>query len=145
MIRRKNAFIGVIVVLLCLTGCSSLPPKYMSESFDIQQIDRIAVLPFIDNRAKTNLEHDYELMCNNATDEILNSLRAKGYTASLSGDVGAVSSYTIQDLPKPLPNSKDTDSVDPNSVDVEWIKNPVRYIYIARDPVDIKFSRYSSN
>ena len=83
----ENAPLSVIVVLLCLAGCAPLAPTYMSESFNIQQVDRIAILPFIDNRAKTNPEHDFELMCNNATDNILQRFMTKGYAASSSGVV----------------------------------------------------------
>ena len=123
MIGKRITCAALLLTVLYFAGCATPRPKYASQSFDAQQIDRIVVLPFLDRRVKPNPEHDFDLMCNYTLDVMIDELTSKGYRALRSGDVGAVSGYSSQHLPKKAADSKDADSVDPGSADVEWVKN----------------------
>lgn len=95
---------------LCLAGCAT--PKYVSTSFDPQKVDRLVLLPFIDNCVKPDPTHDYKTLCDCAKSNIKATLEERGYRVLESADVGDVAHYSSQDLPKG----------DSNSFDPVWIK-----------------------
>jgi len=104
MANRKILTLFLFVFILTfLSGCGA---KYINKSFKSQEIDRITVLPFMDNRKNPDPELNFD----------------KKYRTVLSGDIGNVSSYSTQDLPSKDPNAVIPFTVDPESVDSGWIK-----------------------
>ena len=122
MINKKILTVFSCVVMLgCLSGCVT---KYINPSFNAQKIDRITVLPFIDNREKIDPKYNFEKWTGLAYRHMIPYLKfKKKYRTELSSDIGAVSSYSIQNLPslnKQFYSS--TATLNPGTVDSEWIK-----------------------
>src|SRR5687768_12999109 len=71
-------------------GCG--PKAYVNESFDPQRVDRVVVLPVMDNRRKADPNHDFTVMASDASNVVVKSLKfQKGYRAVTSADIGGVS------------------------------------------------------
>ncbi len=121
-VRRMTCLL-ISVTMVFLVGCAVPKSKYRSASFDPQKIDRIVVLPFIDNREKPDPKNDWDEVCVSAETMLFSGLKfGKGYRVVASSDIGSISRYSVADLPRPDSQSKDTDSVDPSSVDSSWVK-----------------------
>ncbi len=121
MAHRRSKFLGITLAIICLGGCAS--PTYLSKSFDPEKVDRVVVLPFMDNRANPDPKHDFKMFCGDAEAVAIKQLKfEKRYRTESTSDIGNVSGYSINDLPGKDKNSKDKDSVDPKSVDPEWVK-----------------------
>ena len=120
MINKKIFTLFLFILLFSLTGCVA---KYVHKSFKSEEIDRITVLPFMDNRQNPDPELNFEKLAEFGRSCMIHSLTySKKYRTVLSGDIGNVSSYSVQDLPSRDPNSNIAFSVDPESVDSGWIK-----------------------
>jgi len=119
--RNKTIFaFFLLILLLFLNGCGA---KYIHKSFKSEDIDRITVLPFMDNRENPDPELNFEKLAQFGQSSIIDSLKyKKKYRTVVSGDIGNVSSYSVQDLPSRDLNSNTAFSVDPESVDSGWIK-----------------------
>lgn len=121
MANRKILTLFLFVFILTfLSGCGA---KYIHKSFKSQEIDRITVLPFMDNRKNPDPELNFDKLAGFGRSPMIYSLKYdKKYRTVLSGDIGNVSSYSTQDLPSPDPNAVIPFTVDPESVDSGWIK-----------------------
>lgn len=123
MVVKKTACFLVLVVTAFVAGCAAPKSKYISPSFDPQKIDRIVVLPCLDNRAKPDPKNDWDEVSGLAETLVFSDLKfTKGYRVVSSSDIGSVSRYSAVDLPRSDSQSKDSDSVDPSSVDSTWVK-----------------------
>lgn len=123
MIANKTVLCCTLLVTGFVVGCAAPKSKYRSASFDPQKIDRIAVLPVLDNRDKPDPKNDWDEMCGIAETVLFANLKfGKGYRVVASSDIGSISRYSVIDLPKPDSQSTDSDSVDPSSVDLNWVK-----------------------
>lgn len=122
MANKKIFHIIVFIIIVgCLTGC--VTTQYANKSFKSQEIDRIVILPFMDNRKNPDPRFDFAEMVSNGNTTMIRTLKyKKKYRTILSGDIGNVSSYSVQDLPSRDLKSGYTSSIDPESVDPEWIK-----------------------
>lgn len=121
MVHRKLNIIALILLVVFLTGC--VTSQYANKSFKSQEIDRIVVLPFMDNRKNPDPKDDFAKMVNEGNTTMIHSLTYyKKYRTVLSGDIGNVSSYSVKDLPRRDRESIYKSSIDPESVDPEWIK-----------------------
>ena len=121
MANRKILTLFLFVfILMFLSGCGA---KHIHKSFKSKEIDRITVLPFMDNRKNPDPELNFEKMTGFGMWPMFFSLKYdKRYRIVLSGDIGNVSSYSTQDLPSKDPNTDIPFTVDPESVDSGWIK-----------------------
>ena len=123
MIAKKAAGVLVLVALVFVVGCAAPKATYRSPSFDPQTIDRIVVLPCLDNRVKPDPDNDWDEVCGVTETILFSDLKfTKGYRVVWSSDIGSVPRYSVGDMPRPDSQSKDTDSVDPSSVDSSWVK-----------------------
>lgn len=120
MINKTIITLFLFILLFSLTGCGA---KYVHDSFKPDEIDRITILPFMDNQQNPDPELSFEKITRIGQSGMIYSLTYdKKYRTVSSGDIGNVSSYSVQDLPSLDPNSNVAFSVDPESVDSGWIK-----------------------
>lgn len=116
----KNIIVPILLVVL-FTGC--MTTKYAHKSFDSQEIDRIVVLPFMDDRKNPNPKLNFTKLVSQANIMIPDFLKyQRKYRVALCSDIGNVSSYSVHDLPSRIVKSNSADSIDPESVDHEWVK-----------------------
>lgn len=128
MVNRNihKLIVFALIMLVCTSGCTI--SKYTNKSFKSQEIDRIVVLPFMDNRKDPDPKINFEKMVSDARRTLVGNLKySKKYRAILCGDIGNVSSYSVHDLPSRDLSSRNYESryaysIDPESVDHEWIK-----------------------
>lgn len=120
MVDKRNVYFVVSTIFLgFLSGCGK-EYSYSYKSFDPQDIDRIVILPFMDDRQDADPEHDLAEMTTRANDSMNCELRfKKKYRTAFSSDIGNVSSYSTQDLPF---LDLRTNSFEPGTVDTEWVK-----------------------
>lgn len=109
----------VLAVAICCGGCE-IQPKYKRPGFDPQQMDRVVVLPFIDNRKNPDPKDNFNEQSLIAQDALIVSLRFKQkYRAVASSDVGGAGGYSASHLPV-LPDKADK-TAQPVS-DTAWAK-----------------------
>jgi len=123
MIEKKYSFLFLFILLFSLTGCGPKHIKYVHKSFVPEEIDRITILPFIDNRQNPDPDMSFEKLASFAKVIMYQHIKYyRFYRTVFSDDIGNVSSYSVQDLPSRDLNSNRPFSVDPESVDSGWIK-----------------------
>ncbi len=114
---RKIVFM-ILILATSLSGC--VAPGYRHEQFKEQDINRIVVLPYIDNRQQPDPEFKFREATAALTANLVHTLRyEKRYRALLSGNIGNVASYSAQDIPS---RNAESNAVEPRSVNPEWVK-----------------------
>ncbi len=115
---RKNAILTSLIFIACISGCAA--PSYRHEQFKEQNINRIVVLPYIDNRQQPDPDFNFMESTGFMTDQLVQLLRYnKRYRTLLSGDIGNVSSYSAQDTPS---RNAESNEIEPQSINPEWVK-----------------------
>jgi hypothetical protein len=104
-------------------GCA-MKPEYIHGSFDPTKIDRIVVLPFIDNRVNPNPKYDFRALCAEANVSIISELKYnKGYRVACTSDLGSVSNYSRENLATKVNDTRNRYTIDPSSVNPQWAKD----------------------
>ncbi len=121
MFIKRIHIILLTTLALLFSGC--VTSQYTHKSFEPQEIGSIVVLPFMDNRKNADPRLSFEEMTTDAKSTLVTGIRyTSKYRSVICSDIGNVSSYSVQDLPTLKHESNGTTSIEPDSIDSEWIK-----------------------
>lgn len=121
LLSWKSYILGLGTILILTSGC--VTTKYKNPLFKPNDIERIVILPFMDNRKSMDPDHDILSFCSDSEAMIFSELKfEKHYRTLGSSNIGQVDEYSPAHLPREDPGATDSHAVDPLTVDTEWVK-----------------------